>query len=406
MWHYYGHFSRNATSGREILRFLAAGPVLLGSPLDLVATDCSCKPMNSSFEGIFLVFCLYLGMQASTLIHELGHLVAARALGLKPIVFSVGKGLPLLRFMLGGVSYSLQAAPSGGYVQIVSGGRPIPRWSGVIFAAAGPFMNLLAAAVIYRALPSVVQGGVELRLEDFWKIAFWYELASVAFNLYPHDSNLNESLVPNDGKQILAYLRGDNRSLIRRGMDALAANVARYEKGYKAEQGWFRRASPEAFQVYADWVALAHAGRFEAGVEKMEKLLGEERLSVGERALFLDQISSLVAVQGCRRLQSKALSCAREARQLLPDCPTLAGSLGSLLVLDGDLQSGIQLLEPLCGRDNEPMDRLIAHCYLCRAYWLLGDPNKARAHGLEARGLGPRNPVYLRLRRLLELPPQ
>jgi len=370
-----------------------------------VDPDCFCNPMNPSLESILFVLCIYLGMQASTLIHELGHLLAARALGLRPIIFSVGRGFCVFRFVHDGVSYSLQAAPAGGYVQIVSGGRPIPKWSGVLFAAAGPFMNLLAAAVLYRVLPSVVGGSIDLRLGDFWQIAFWYELASVAGNLYPRDSSLEGRLVPNDGKQILAYLRGDNRSNLARGMEALTRQVARYEQGYRAEDGWFRNASPEALQCYADWLAFANAGRFEAAVESLEKLLGEERLSVGERALFLDQIASLVAIQGCRRLQPKALACAREAHRLLPNCPTLAGSLGSLLVLEGELREGVVLLEPLCSGDNEHVDRLLAHCYLCKAYQLLGDEERAREHGIQARSLGPQNPSYLRLRRFLELPP-
>jgi regulator of sigma E protease len=52
------------------------------------------------------------------LIHELGHFVCARLLGLKVEVFSVWFGAPLVSKTIGGVRYQLGCIPLGGFVQI------------------------------------------------------------------------------------------------------------------------------------------------------------------------------------------------------------------------------------------------------------------------------------------------
>jgi len=51
--------------------------------------------------------------------HELGHFLAARALGMGVSVFSLGFGPKLLRTVWGKTEYCLSAIPLGGYVSLV-----------------------------------------------------------------------------------------------------------------------------------------------------------------------------------------------------------------------------------------------------------------------------------------------
>ena len=91
------------------------------------------------------------------LIHEFGHYAAAKLLGVRVEVFSIGFGKRLLGFRRGETDYRIAAIPLGGYVKM-SGENPMdertgdpaeflshPRWHRFIIAIAGPMMNILLA---------------------------------------------------------------------------------------------------------------------------------------------------------------------------------------------------------------------------------------------------------------------
>src|SRR5256885_12243567 len=93
------------------------------------------------------------------LIHEFGHYAAAKLLGVRVEVFSIGFGKRLLGFKRGDTDYRLAALPLGGYVKM-SGENPMdertgdpaeflshPRWHRFIIPLAAPGMNIFLAVV-------------------------------------------------------------------------------------------------------------------------------------------------------------------------------------------------------------------------------------------------------------------
>ena len=95
-------------------------------------------------------------------IHELGHFLAAKWMGVR--VHEFGFGYPPRMFKMfehDGVEYTLNWLPFGGFVRMAGedgdfeskGSLPtIAPWRRIIVMAAGPFMNLLTAVVIYAIL--------------------------------------------------------------------------------------------------------------------------------------------------------------------------------------------------------------------------------------------------------------
>ncbi|NNK49884.1 MAG: RIP metalloprotease RseP [Gemmatimonadetes bacterium] len=68
---------------------------------------------------ILAVLLLLLVTDLLILVHELGHLVAAKWAGMPVTSFSVGFGPPLFRFRIGETSYQLALIPLGGFVRIM-----------------------------------------------------------------------------------------------------------------------------------------------------------------------------------------------------------------------------------------------------------------------------------------------
>jgi regulator of sigma E protease len=108
----------------------------------------------------------FLGFAALIILHEAGHFVAAKAVGMRVERFSLFFGPLLVKFKRGETEYGIGPIPLGGYVKI-SGMSPreelapevVPRayynqpvWKRVVVILAGPAVNLLIAFVIVWGL--------------------------------------------------------------------------------------------------------------------------------------------------------------------------------------------------------------------------------------------------------------
>ncbi|HYG80178.1 MAG TPA: site-2 protease family protein [Pyrinomonadaceae bacterium] len=89
-----------------------------------------------------------LSFLVALLIHELGHLAAARVCRVSATEFGLGWGRKLLGFHFGGVEYKLHALPVGAYVRLdieELQRRSLSRQ--VLVLLAGIIVNLIAAAL-------------------------------------------------------------------------------------------------------------------------------------------------------------------------------------------------------------------------------------------------------------------
>lgn len=95
-------------------------------------------------------------------LHELGHLLAAQAVGIPVERFSLGFGPVLWKRRWRGVEYCLSAIPLGGYVmpRITDEAElfAIPIGRRIVFWLGGPAANFLAAALTLAVAAWVVDG--------------------------------------------------------------------------------------------------------------------------------------------------------------------------------------------------------------------------------------------------------
>jgi regulator of sigma E protease len=108
-----------------------------------------------------LAFAFALGV--IIIVHESGHLLVAKAFGIRVLTFSIGFGTKLVSFRRGDTEYRLSAVPVGGYVRL-GGESPEdshgddrdftvrPRWQRILVYLAGPSMNLLLAILLFASL--------------------------------------------------------------------------------------------------------------------------------------------------------------------------------------------------------------------------------------------------------------
>ena len=92
-------------------------------------------------------FVAVVGLGFLIFVHEGGHFVAARLVGLKPRKFYVGFPPPLVRTTRNGIEYGIGAIPLGGFVKIPGMHRPAPSDVDVHFAPAVAEAPELAGSV-------------------------------------------------------------------------------------------------------------------------------------------------------------------------------------------------------------------------------------------------------------------
>ena len=104
-------------------------------------------------------------------VHELGHFLAARRLGVRVLTFSLGFGPKILKFTRGDTEYCVSAIPLGGYVKMAGESPDDPRsgapdeflskskWERFQILIMGPVMNIVLAVVV---LAIVLAQGAEV----------------------------------------------------------------------------------------------------------------------------------------------------------------------------------------------------------------------------------------------------
>jgi regulator of sigma E protease len=121
-----------------------------------------------------LAFAFVLGVLV--FVHELGHFLAAKRVGIKVLKFQLGFNPTIISFRRGDTEYGIGALPLGGYVKMAGENPEEPRsgrsdeflsktkWERFQVLIMGPVMNLLLAFVLTAVV--LYQGAERLAYED------------------------------------------------------------------------------------------------------------------------------------------------------------------------------------------------------------------------------------------------
>jgi regulator of sigma E protease len=142
-----------------------------------------------------------LGLAVLVLVHEAGHFLVAKAVGMTPRKFYLGFGPPLVKRTRGGVEYGIGMLPLGGYVKIPGMSRPSPGDLGRTLSAAeqerlrGPLARLDVAlqsgndddarAAVAELEPDLGRTRTWQELEmavasdAYWRQATWRRVATI-----------------------------------------------------------------------------------------------------------------------------------------------------------------------------------------------------------------------------------
>jgi regulator of sigma E protease len=238
-------------------------------------------------------------------VHEAGHLLVAKAFGVRVMTFSVGFGKRLWGFQRGETEYRVSAVPLGGYVRL-GGESPEdvdptdpreflnkPRWQRILVYLAGPAANIILAILVFSVVFMV---GIEvMSFPDMPALIGGVEASSSAAQagLRRGDRILTVKGEPVESWQdvLLGVMGSPDRPVpltIRRGQQTLAATVTpklvpRYEVGDLA--GMIPMVRPQVIEIVKGQPAEA------AGFRPGDEIRAVDGKPVIDSQAFVDAIS-------------------------------------------------------------------------------------------------------------------
>src|SRR6185295_19101737 len=114
-------------------------------------------------SSLYTILAFLVALGVIIVVHEAGHLMVAKAFGVRVLTFSVGFGRRLWGVRRGETDYRVSLVPLGGYVRL-GGENPDevtddpreflnkPRWQRILVYLAGPVMNIILAILLFAGL--------------------------------------------------------------------------------------------------------------------------------------------------------------------------------------------------------------------------------------------------------------
>ena len=237
-------------------------------------------------------------------VHEAGHLLMAKAFGMRVLTFSLGFGKRIWGFTRNETEYKVSLIPLGGYVRL-GGEDPgevsddprdfmnTPRWQRILVYLAGPAMNVILAILL---IAGVLMVGIQVpTLPEIPPIigSVAEESPAAAAGLLPGDEVLTANgKAAEDWEDVhFAFITSPERqvdlTVLRQGQERqvslVPVKVPKYEFGYA---GAFPTVLPRIAQVLADSPAEA------AGFQPGDEIRSVDGQAIAQWQEFVDYIEA------------------------------------------------------------------------------------------------------------------
>jgi tetratricopeptide (TPR) repeat protein len=331
----------------------------------------------------FLIF-LYLNV----FLHELGHVIAARLAGIGILKVVIGTGREIARTTVLGFPWVITSNPIGGYTFPAGIDGKFLRPRLLFVTAGGPLFQgfwILLGIGLHQVFPSafIVYRGV-----DLLGIFIFSNVTALFFSLVPMRASYQGMKVPSDMLRVFGLLFGSNEAVEPFQATGLLHEASRYfdNKEYEQAAGLLK----QCIEQYPDQiiakinlsVTLIRAMRLQDAKELLITLNEEKRDDQYDFFIY-NNLAWVFLLENNNETLGEADRFSKMAFELNPDLPPIKGTRACVLISQGTVDEGINLLlenvhmmEPIDSKGNHP----IWFCFLAYAYYLKGEKDKVRQY--------------------------
>ncbi|MBU6402301.1 MAG: tetratricopeptide repeat protein [Verrucomicrobia bacterium] len=336
-------------------------------------------------------------MLGSTVAHELGHFLAARALNVPVLSVSIGLAQPVFRGKIFGCQIAVNRIPVGGRtVPCYTNARHLHSKLAVIVAG-GPLSNLALAGLVARYLPPTdwaslpVDSGL-LPLQ----ILLVANLILFVTAVFPHTSRTGHGLQASDGMLLLWAILGRQSKLF--GLAAAGHRFKAFELIEAQRLPEAEAVLTAALKEFPDDLYLLndlslvrlHLGQIEESRSQFADLLSRPDMEPGMRTMLLNNVAYTDVLLNRPELLDEADRYSREALSQASFHPSILGTRGAVLVELGQLDKGIALLRQAMDKHTDAPGKAYSACHLAIAELRRGNAAAARQSFELARSLSPK----------------
>ena len=332
----------------------------------------------------------------SVFLHELGHAVVGRLVGLRILTISFGSGPVMKRLRAFDADIELRSLPTCGFVRTGPPTGAHPRLQGFLCTAGGPAVNALLLLLAWCSLDSFAARTVQEA--SVWHAVFAINAASLVFNLVPFSFGETDAAgvstsQPNDGLLMLLQLFQPRESLRRwyqvgmvEEVDQMIAAGALADAAKHVDRLDARFPYEPAVVVTAARVAAAGGDR-DGAIERLRALVGRYDLPGQARLLGRAALAELLLDSDSRRDLIEAGRLTEAALHVDPTSIRLRVLRGRALLATGWVEQAREVLTGALKIEERESDHATIVQLLAEVEQQAGDDEAAERYRDLARRL-------------------
>ncbi|HTB82451.1 MAG TPA: site-2 protease family protein [Candidatus Sulfotelmatobacter sp.] len=333
----------------------------------------------------------------STVLHEVGHAVAGRILGIRIFSIDIGSGQVVYEFLFVNIRWRFRVIAYGGLIRGTFTTARFFRTRDFFYKAGGPLANaLILAGCIY-----LVPWDEQLNSTPLEGFVPFVSLALVnvlmmLLDLFPRMINSAAGKIPNDGLWLFW-------KIWRIKQDNIEANLAaryHYEtdecytrKDLVGAQKWIDRGAALFPKDIRLKIAAAHVfymdKKYPEAMRAYARLVGRNKDNKNLDCLLLNNLAYNCALTGKPDLLPRADTASRLALKHDPSIISYKGTRGSVLVGMGRYDEALDLLHEAMRNSTGRSGRALNACDIGTAESRRGNIPEAKKYFSLARKLDP-----------------
>ena len=342
----------------------------------------------------------------STILHEIGHIVAARIAGLRVFGIEIGHGRTVADFRFGGLRWQFRAFPFGGFAHANSRTSDFYRLRQSFFILGGPAVNALLVFVSVAAFREQENfNGLITESLAPATMLFFANATLLVYSLVPHKGWTSYGELPNDG--LLLWLTWKQSADEAKEQPIYwyyrEAEEGRLQGSFSDAHRWIDdglKIYPENFVLESERAAiLLDEGRCRDGLRMYVILLARYKGFPEVFAALLNNVAYAAVLTGEPVLIETADFASGKALQLMPWVPHYKGTRGAVLLKLRRYDEALRLLNEAFALHKERRDLASCAWWIAEAYRGLGEEGQCERYRALSARIDPHCPVTRRLQR-------
>ena len=319
------------------------------------------------------------------ILHETGHLLFAKIVKGQPRRIILGNGHEVSRFKLWNIKIVVNTPFRGGYAFATFKDQRFLKWRYLFYVSGGFLSNLIPVVLIYVLFgfdPASLYGEYGVDPAATFIVS---NLMLIIFTLIPYQVTYSGIKIPNDGLNIvqLPFKRTDTVNERINTNDLFDAyeyfENREYDKAIEIYESYLGTNTSKITVKINLSLMYLKKGEYLRSLDILNSLteLPDDRKNRGYKALVNNNKAWLYIILNDL---DNAERSSKTALDLVPGEKHFQGTRGSVLILNGETEQGINLLAPLADLKFVNRETLAAAMFLCLGYHKLDNEKELQKH--------------------------